>query len=57
MDMLKLPHHVDGKPFPTPQEATYGEGRISLSKVEVKLRTTGTDGTAGTGESAIFRLP
>ena len=35
MDMLKLPHHVDGKPFPTPQEATYGDTKVSLAKVEL----------------------
>ena len=38
LDMLTLPHSVDGKPFPTPQEAKYGDKRISLAKVELKVR-------------------
>ena len=37
LDFFKLPHSVDGKPFPTPQEAQYGEGRVSLANVELKL--------------------
>ena len=44
-DMLTLPHSTDGKPFPTPQEATYGEKKVSLAKVELKLGTNGTGGT------------
>ena len=45
IDMLKLPHSTDCKPFPTPQDAKYGEKKVSLAKVEVKFRTSGTDGT------------
>ena len=45
IDMFKLPHSVDGKPFPTPQEAKYGEKKVSLAKVEIKFRTSGTAGT------------
>ena len=37
LDFFRLPHSVDGKPFPTPQEAQYGEGRVSLANVELKL--------------------
>ena len=46
LDLFKLPHSVDGKPFPTPQEATYGEKKVALSKVEVKFRTSGTEETS-----------
>ena len=48
LDMFKLPHSVDGKPFPTPQEAKYGEKKVSLARVELKVRTNGTTGTDGT---------
>lgn len=37
LDILKLPHSVDGRPFPTPQEATYGEKRLSLKSIDLKL--------------------
>ena len=37
LDMLKLPHSVDGKPFPTPQKAEYGKGVVSLSRVDLAL--------------------
>ena len=36
IDSFKLPHSVDGKPFPTPQEAKYEEKKVSLGKVELK---------------------
>ena len=36
LDTLKLPHSVDGKPFPTPQEAKYGNGKVSLAKVDLQ---------------------
>ena len=39
IDMFKLPHSVDCKPFPVPQEAKYGEKKVSLEKVA--LKTTG----------------
>ena len=47
LDTLNLPHSVDCKPFPTPQEAEYGEKKVSLAKVEVQFRTNGTTGTDG----------
>ena len=43
IDTLRLPHSEDGKPFPTPQEATYGEKRVSLAKVEVVFETSPED--------------
>ena len=43
LDMLKLPHSVDGKPFPTPQEATYGEDKVSLSRVDLMLQGVDID--------------
>ena len=52
LDTLKLPHSVDGKPFPTPQEAKYGEARVSLARVEIKFKTNGTDGTNGTSPAS-----
>ena len=48
IDSFSLPHSVDCKPFPTPQEAKYGEKRVSLARVEIKFKTNGTDGTDGT---------
>ena len=36
IDVFKLPHSVDGKPFPTPQEARYGEKKVSLEEIELK---------------------
>ena len=36
IDMFKLPHSEDGKPFPTPQDAKYGEEKVSLAKIELK---------------------
>ena len=41
IDMLKLPHSVDCRPFPTPQKATYGEAKVSLARVEVSLKEEG----------------
>ena len=38
LDTFTLPHSVDCKPFPTPQEATYGVKKVSLAKVELKVR-------------------
>ena len=36
IDVFTLPHSADGKPFPTPQEAKYGEKRVSLARVNLK---------------------
>ena len=36
LDSLALPHSEDGKPFPTPQEAKYGEKKLLLARVELK---------------------
>ena len=47
-----MPHSTDGRPFPTPQEATYGEKKVSLAKVELKLRTNGTSGTDRTSPAS-----
>ena len=47
LDMFKLPHSTDGKPFPTPQKAEYGEKKVGLGKVEIRFRTNETDGTNG----------
>ena len=55
LDHFQLPHSVDGKPFPTPQEAKYGEKKVSLARVEIKFGTNGTDGTDGT-KDPIIRL-
>ena len=52
LDMFKLPHSVDGKPFPTPQEAKYGERKVSLARVELRLGTSGTAGTDGTSPAS-----
>ena len=52
LDTLKLPHSVDCKPFPTPQEATYGEKKVSLAKVEIRVGTNGTAGTDGTSPAS-----
>ena len=41
VDDLKFPHTVDCKPFPTPQEARYGEKKVSLAKVELKVKGVG----------------
>ena len=38
LDHFKLPHSVDCKPFPTPQKAKYGEKKVSLAKVEIKVK-------------------
>ena len=51
LDAFKLPHSRDGRPFPTPQEAKYGEGRVSLENVEVVFGRNG----AGS-EDPIVRL-
>lgn len=48
IDSLTLPHHRDCKPFPVPQEAKYGEKKVSLASVELKVRTGGTGATGGT---------
>ena len=37
IDILRLPHSVDGRPFPTPQEAEYGEDAVSLARVDLEL--------------------
>ena len=42
LDELTLPHLVDCKPFPTPQDAKYGEKRVSLKKVEIVFATRGS---------------
>ena len=44
LDLLKLPHSVDGKPFPTPQRAKYGERRVSLTAVDLKVKGLGKNG-------------
>ena len=36
LDVFTLPHSTDRKPFPTPQESTYGEAKVSLARVELK---------------------
>ena len=41
LDVFQLPHSTDGKPFPTPQRAEYGDAKISLAKVEVSLKEEG----------------
>ena len=52
IDSLKLPHGIDGKPFPTPQEAKYGKKRVSLARVELKFKTNGTAGTDKTSPAS-----
>ena len=41
IDALRLPHSVDGKPFPTPQKAEYGEKMVGLAKVEIEFKEEG----------------
>lgn len=41
IDYLTLPHHRDCKPFPVPQEAKYGEKKVSLARVELKAKGLG----------------
>ena len=41
IDYLTLPHHLDCKPFPVPQEAKYGEKKVSLARVELKVKGLG----------------
>ena len=53
LDLLKLPHSVDGKPFPTPQEARYGDRRVSLANVELKVKGLGK---AGIGDPVVRLL-
>ena len=43
IDMMKLPHSVDGMPFPTPQKAEYGDRPVSLAKVELRVSTGSPD--------------
>ena len=38
LDVFTLPHSTDGKPFPTPQSATYGEKKVSLARVEIRVK-------------------
>ena len=52
IDVFRLPHSVDCKPFPTPQEAKYGEKKVSLARVELKFKTNGTGGTDGTSPAS-----
>ena len=33
LDMLKLPHSTDGRPFPSPQEEEYGAASVPLARV------------------------
>ena len=56
LDMLKLPHSVDCKPFPNPQSATYGEGKVSLAKVEVVTGSSFAKATEDKREDPIVRL-
>ena len=57
LDLLGLPHSVDGKPFPTPQRAKYGERRVSLANVELKVKGLGTgNGERGMGDDPVVRL-
>ena len=53
LDELTLPHLVDCKPFPTPQDAKYGEKRVSLAKVDVAFVTNGTSGTDRTSSASL----
>ena len=52
IDIFKLPHSTDCRPFPDPQEAKYGEKKVSLAKVEIRFRTNGTNGTTGTSPAS-----
>ena len=57
LDFFKLPHSVEGKPFPTPQEAQYGEGCVSLAHVVLKVKGLGSgNGERGTGDGPIVKL-
>ena len=38
LDAFALPHSVDCKPFPVSQEAKYGEKKVSLAKVELRIK-------------------
>ena len=37
LDTFRLPHSEDGRPFPVPQEEEYGDARVSLAKVSLKV--------------------
>ena len=58
LDAFKLPHSVDGKPFPVPQEAKYGEKKVSLARVELKVKGLRDErGVRGEGDAdPIIRL-
>lgn len=52
LDVFTLPHSTDDRPFPMPQEAKYGEKRLTLAKVEIKFKTNETAGTGGTSSAS-----
>ena len=52
LDVFQLPHSEDGRPFPVAHEAKYGEKKISLARVELKFRPSGTNGTDGTSPAS-----
>ena len=55
IDTLKLPHSVDCKPFPVPQQAKYGEERVSLANMVLKTKVIGNGGQV-IGNDPIVRL-
>ncbi len=57
MDVFNLPHSVDGRPFPVPQQEEYGTSRLSLAKVELKVKgLKGEKFKSLEGEDPIVRL-
>ncbi len=57
LDVFQLPHNTDCKPFPTPQRAEYGTGRLSLAKVELEVKgLKGEKVKSLEGEDPIVRL-
>ena len=57
LDLFRLPHSVDGKPFPTPQWEKYGEERVGLAHVELRVKGLGTGNRErGTGNDPIVKL-
>ena len=43
LDTFRLPHAEDGRPFPVPQEAEYGEARVPLAKVALNVSGLAAD--------------
>lgn len=56
LDYYRLPFSEDGKPFPTPQRATYGETKVNLAKVEIVTGSSFAKAREDKREDPIVRL-